>query len=63
MNEDAIKLAMVSLIREFKGPNQSDLDAALNVIRHHAATIQEQQDEINRLKAIIDSAYTDMQRP
>ena len=45
--------AVLDLARQFKPPHVSDVDALLNVIDHHAATIKQQQAKIDKLEAAI----------
>lgn len=50
------RAALVDLIEQFKPAVVSTLDAALNVLTNHAATIKAQAEEIRELRAAIDRA-------
>lgn len=45
-----VQKEVLSIIRQFKKPEMSDIEAAINVISNHAARIQQQADHIDRLE-------------
>lgn len=48
--DDGVRSAIKDIIRQFKYPGDSDLDAAINVISNHAETIRRQIDRIEELE-------------
>ena len=59
-NEET-KAALLNLIEDIKAPGQTSLDAALNVIMHHAMTIREQHDKIQALESFARKFTDDLQ--
>jgi len=50
------RAAIIELIEQLKPAGVSTLDAALNVLASHAATIMAQAEEIRELRAAIEAA-------
>jgi len=50
--------ALLEVVKQFKAPDVSELEAALNVIRHHAAEIE----RLNQRIRGIDAAFATFQK-
>lgn len=46
--------ALKDIIRQFKNPEDSDFDAALNVIASHAKTIRALQDRLDEARRLFE---------
>lgn len=52
--------AIKDLIRQFKSPETSDLDAAINVIASHAETIKALMSRLDKAKKITDKLKSEL---
>jgi hypothetical protein len=63
VSEADVRKGVLDIIRQMKPEGLSELDAAINVISNHAATIREQAARIAKLEGIIERAAEEARKP